>query len=73
MDKRLYITMNADRKVSGILRGYDPFTNLVLDESYDHSANDRVAIGNIVSCIPKASISLPKGHSRKQHHKSRAY
>ncbi|KAJ9051409.1 hypothetical protein DSO57_1004819 [Entomophthora muscae] len=48
MDKRLYITMNADRKISGILRGYDPFTNLVLDESFVHSPYDKVAIGNIV-------------------------
>ncbi|KAJ9078337.1 hypothetical protein DSO57_1007633 [Entomophthora muscae] len=49
MDKRLYITMNADRKISGILRGYDPFTNLVLDESFVHSPTIRLLLETSLS------------------------
>ena len=29
MDKHLAIKLNANRKVSGILRGYDQFMNMV--------------------------------------------
>ena len=32
MDKRLYIQLNGKRALSGVLRGYDPFLNIVLDD-----------------------------------------
>jgi small nuclear ribonucleoprotein G len=33
MDKRLSLQLNANRKISGVLRGYDAFMNIVLDET----------------------------------------
>jgi small nuclear ribonucleoprotein G len=50
MDKKLFIQLNGSRKVTGVLRGYDPFMNLVLDEAVEE-VNDREKndIGMIVS------------------------
>eukprot|EP01115_Flamella_aegyptia_P014511 TRINITY_DN83004_c2_g2_i1.p1 TRINITY_DN83004_c2_g2~~TRINITY_DN83004_c2_g2_i1.p1 ORF type:complete len:79 (+),score=6.26 TRINITY_DN83004_c2_g2_i1:29-265(+) len=49
MDKRLAVQLNANRKVSGILRGYDQFMNLVLEDSIEEvSASERNEIGLIV-------------------------
>ena len=45
------VRLNANRKVTGILRGYDQFMNLVLDNAIEEvSANDRFEIGMVV-CI----------------------
>eukprot|EP00116_Pleurobrachia_bachei_P003751 sb/3464013/ len=35
MDKRLTLKLNANRQVTGILRGFDPFMNVVVDETID--------------------------------------
>eukprot|EP00884_Botryococcus_braunii_P019099 jgi/Botrbrau1/5873/Bobra.0366s0052.2 len=35
MDKKLQIALNANRQVSGVLRGFDQFMNLVLDNAVD--------------------------------------
>uniref|UniRef100_A0A8D8EVI9 Small nuclear ribonucleoprotein G n=1 Tax=Culex pipiens TaxID=7175 RepID=A0A8D8EVI9_CULPI len=35
MDKRLSLKLNGGRVVSGILRGFDPFMNVVVDESIE--------------------------------------
>eukprot|EP00619_Florenciella_sp_RCC1007_P012655 CAMPEP_0205921226 /NCGR_PEP_ID=MMETSP1325-20131115/12499_1 /ASSEMBLY_ACC=CAM_ASM_000708 /TAXON_ID=236786 /ORGANISM="Florenciella sp., Strain RCC1007" /LENGTH=76 /DNA_ID=CAMNT_0053289009 /DNA_START=60 /DNA_END=290 /DNA_ORIENTATION=+ len=49
MDKHLSIKLNGQRKVSGILRGYDNFMNLVLDETIEErSATERNPIGMVV-------------------------
>ena len=32
MDKRLAVALNGGRAVEGVLRGYDQFLNLVLDQ-----------------------------------------
>eukprot|EP00621_Florenciella_sp_RCC1693_P009406 CAMPEP_0182547754 /NCGR_PEP_ID=MMETSP1323-20130603/37892_1 /TAXON_ID=236787 /ORGANISM="Florenciella parvula, Strain RCC1693" /LENGTH=76 /DNA_ID=CAMNT_0024759091 /DNA_START=75 /DNA_END=305 /DNA_ORIENTATION=+ len=49
MDKHLSIKLNGQRKVSGILRGYDNFMNLVLDETIEEkSATERNQIGMVV-------------------------
>jgi len=37
MDKRLFIQVQGGRKVSGILRGYDIFLNIVLDEATEET------------------------------------
>jgi small nuclear ribonucleoprotein G len=49
IDKRLSITLNNTRTVTGVLRGYDHFMNLVLDESVeDVSATEKAKLGMIV-------------------------
>ena len=35
MDKKLAVQINGGRQLSGILRGYDPFMNLVIDEAIE--------------------------------------
>ncbi|CAM9173968.1 unnamed protein product [Choristocarpus tenellus] len=35
MDRTLSLKLNGNRTVKGILRGYDPFMNLVLDDAID--------------------------------------
>ncbi|CAJ1055109.1 small nuclear ribonucleoprotein G [Xyrichtys novacula] len=35
MDKKLSLKLNGGRHVQGILRGFDPFMNLVVDDSIE--------------------------------------
>lgn len=50
MDKKLSIKLNAGRCVTGVLRGFDPFMNLVLDESVEECKDGtRNNIGMVVS------------------------
>ena len=37
MDKNLSIKMNGNRRVQGVLRGYDQFLNLVLEDAFEES------------------------------------
>jgi len=49
MDKRLFVQLNGSRKVVGVLRGYDVFLNIVLDEAYEEKASgQRIPIGTAV-------------------------
>uniref|UniRef100_A0A6B2LVU3 Small nuclear ribonucleoprotein G n=1 Tax=Arcella intermedia TaxID=1963864 RepID=A0A6B2LVU3_9EUKA len=49
MDKKLSLKLNGNRKVVGILRGYDLYMNLVLDEAVEEvSATERNEIGVVV-------------------------
>ncbi|KAJ1976635.1 hypothetical protein H4R34_003901 [Dimargaris verticillata] len=49
MEKRLVLKLNGNRKVSGVLRGYDPFMNIVLDDARDETAaNGQAPMGMIV-------------------------
>ncbi|KAI8994571.1 hypothetical protein BDB01DRAFT_773280 [Pilobolus umbonatus] len=49
MDKRLSLQLNGNRKVTGVLRGYDPFMNIVLDEAVEEiSATEKHNIGMVV-------------------------
>ncbi|XP_066933517.1 probable small nuclear ribonucleoprotein G [Clytia hemisphaerica] len=49
MDKRLSLKLNGNRTVVGILRGFDPFMNLVLDEALeDVSPTQKNNIGMVV-------------------------
>jgi small nuclear ribonucleoprotein G len=50
-DKRLRLSLNGNRKVVGVLRGYDAFLNVVLEETVDESASSTSgssSIGTIV-------------------------
>ncbi|EGV98228.1 Small nuclear ribonucleoprotein G [Cricetulus griseus] len=39
MDKKLSLKLNGGRHVQGILRGFDPFMNLVIDECVEIDGN----------------------------------
>ncbi|CAG8512320.1 10353_t:CDS:2, partial [Acaulospora morrowiae] len=48
MEKRHFIQLNGGRKVTGILRGYDPFMNLVLDDAVEEvSTTEKYNIGMV--------------------------
>jgi len=49
LEKRLFVQLNGSRKVIGILRGYDVFLNIVLDDAVEEKDNgDKVPIGMVV-------------------------
>uniref|UniRef100_A0A6G5ADX3 Small nuclear ribonucleoprotein G n=1 Tax=Rhipicephalus microplus TaxID=6941 RepID=A0A6G5ADX3_RHIMP len=49
MDKKLSLRLNASRVVTGILRGFDPFMNLVLDEAVEETkGGEKHNIGMVV-------------------------
>merc|ERR1711939_399956 len=48
MDKLLFVDLQGGRKVSGVLRGFDIFLNLVIDDCRDESSADKVHIGTAV-------------------------
>jgi len=49
MDKRLGLKLNGSRRVQGILRGFDPFMNVVLDQAVEVGANNETKeIGMVV-------------------------
>jgi len=35
MDKRVLLSVNSHRKVSGVVRGYDQFMNIVLEDAVE--------------------------------------
>ncbi|CAD6573445.1 MAG: Serine/threonine-protein kinase smg1 [Alectoria sarmentosa] len=49
LDKRLFVQLNGSRRVIGVLRGYDVFLNIVLDEAVEEKAGgEKVRIGMVV-------------------------
>ncbi|EDN06177.1 small nuclear ribonucleoprotein SmG [Histoplasma capsulatum] len=49
MEKRLFVQLNGNRKVIGILRGYDVFMNIVMDEAVEEkSGGEKVRLGMVV-------------------------
>ena len=55
MDKRVFVQLNGARKVTGVLRGFDPFMNLVLDEAVEETKpSEKTPIGMVVR--PKKNI-----------------
>eukprot|EP00472_Partenskyella_glossopodia_P007982 CAMPEP_0197525588 /NCGR_PEP_ID=MMETSP1318-20131121/13088_1 /TAXON_ID=552666 /ORGANISM="Partenskyella glossopodia, Strain RCC365" /LENGTH=76 /DNA_ID=CAMNT_0043079143 /DNA_START=126 /DNA_END=356 /DNA_ORIENTATION=+ len=49
MDKKLFIKLNGNRAVSGTLRGFDQFMNIVLEETVEEvSEQERNPIGMTV-------------------------
>ena len=41
MDKRLCLRLNGNRSVTGVLRGFDPFMNLVIDDAVENASPQR--------------------------------
>ncbi|XP_015926089.1 small nuclear ribonucleoprotein G [Parasteatoda tepidariorum] len=41
MDKKLHLKLNGGRHIVGVLRGFDPFMNLVLDEAIEQLKDNK--------------------------------
>lgn len=48
MDRKLLLKLNGARQVTGVLRGYDQFMNLVLDEAEEVNGDERTPAGMVV-------------------------
>lgn len=49
MDKRLFIHLQGNRKVSGTLRGFDIFLNLVIDDAFEETTPaQKTPMGTVV-------------------------
>jgi hypothetical protein len=50
MDRRCYLNLQGGRAVSGVLRGFDMFLNLVVDQAYEElGGGQRTPAGLVVS------------------------
>lgn len=60
MDKRMMLKLNGGRAVTGILRGFDPFMNVVLDDTVEECKdNTKNNIGMVVSQRPFVFLQKP--------------
>ncbi|GFE55035.1 small nuclear ribonucleoprotein [Babesia ovis] len=48
MEKRLDVHLNGSRHVVGVLRGYDTFMNIVLDNALQIEGEEQIKLGMIV-------------------------
>ncbi|XP_033119410.1 small nuclear ribonucleoprotein G-like [Anneissia japonica] len=48
MEKKLALKVNGNRRITGVLRGFDPFMNLVVDEAVEERGNEKYEIGMVV-------------------------
>ncbi|ATY61668.1 small nuclear ribonucleo [Cordyceps militaris] len=49
LDKRLFVQLNGSRKVIGVLRGYDVFLNIVLDDAFEErEGGNKAKLGMVV-------------------------
>ncbi|KAK2163674.1 hypothetical protein LSH36_75g04027 [Paralvinella palmiformis] len=49
MDKKLQLRLNGSRIVAGVLRGFDPFMNIVIDEAIEETkTGQKNSIGMVV-------------------------
>jgi small nuclear ribonucleoprotein G len=48
LDKKLSVKMNGKRHVTGILRGFDQFMNITLDQATEDVNNEKHDIGIVV-------------------------
>ncbi len=56
------VKLNANRNVVGVLRGFDQFMNLVLDNTLEVNGNDTTEIGMVVSA-PSLNFWPPISHA----------
>ncbi|PAV86868.1 hypothetical protein WR25_13179 [Diploscapter pachys] len=61
MDKEMEIKLNGNRRISGTLRGYDPFMNMVIEDAIEYpKTGDPVSIGMVVVRGNSVVIMEPK-------------
>lgn len=57
LGRRVSIKLNGNRKVEGLLRGFDSFMNIVLGEAEEIvSTSESLPIGRVVWQVHKASL-----------------
>ena len=65
MDKKLFVHLQGGRKVSGTLRGYDLFLNLVIDDALEETnPAQKHPIGTVVRSlawtgVPTTLVLMP--------------
>jgi small nuclear ribonucleoprotein (snRNP)-like protein len=60
LDKRLFVQLNGSRKVIGVLRGYDVFLNIVLDEAVEEKdGGEKVKLGMVVRLTHRLVSTSP--------------
>ncbi|KAL2312208.1 Small nuclear ribonucleoprotein G [Schizosaccharomyces pombe] len=48
LDRQVFVQLNGSRKVYGVLRGYDIFLNIVLEDSIEEKVDgEKVKIGSV--------------------------
>lgn len=61
MDKRMMLKLNGGRAVTGILRGFDPFMNVVLDDTVEECKdNTKNSIGMVVRLDTQSNYTYTK-------------
>lgn len=64
MDRRLYLNIQGGRAVSGVLRGFDVFLNLVVDQAFEElGGGQRKPCGMVVSLLPPLLRARDKAHA----------
>ena len=59
MDRRLCVALNGKRTVNGVLRGFDQFMNLVLDDANEVGADEaQVALNGMVVIRGNSIVSI---------------
>ena len=55
----IVVKLNGGRQVTGVLRGYDPFMNLVVDECMEETKlGERNQIGMVVSTAKERQLQF---------------
>ncbi|KAK5964990.1 hypothetical protein GCK32_011274 [Trichostrongylus colubriformis] len=61
MDKEMELKLNGNRRVSGVLRGFDPFMNMVIEDAIEYPKNgDPISLGMVVIRGNSVVIMEPK-------------
>ncbi|GMM53939.1 mRNA splicing protein [Maudiozyma humilis] len=64
LDKRVVIQLNGTRKVAGVVRGYDMFLNITLDDAIEMpSGSGSQSDKNAPAPVPMGSQTVIRGNS----------
>ena len=63
MDKKLQLKLNAGRVVTGVLRGFDPYMNLVVHDAVEETKDRKNNIGTVVSARHTTSTGQAYAYS----------
>ena len=59
MEKKMNLKLNGARQLSGVLRGFDPFMNLVIDDAIETcKTGEKRNVGMVVSLNIKYIVTM---------------